>query len=233
MTEKNPKRPSVGHLSTSDEGTANRPYTRRRRRRTETRRRLVEAAIKLIREEGADRLTTTRVTAKAGIVQSGFYLYFPSIDECKRAAAEQVAADVQKFITDHRRRAGPESESDPEVVHEHYEAMLRLFLYERQFAELLLRYRHDPSPLGEVLRELSSQLRQDLIDDLRKLVRRFAPDREDDRRLAIYADIVTGMVWALGEGMLEGRYDAPEPLAQELTLVSFAIARTALAGDSG
>jgi AcrR family transcriptional regulator len=156
-------------------------------------------------------------------------MHFRNIDEIKRAAAQQVAADVRQFIAEHRRRGRQGNDADPEAVHEHYQTTLQLFLFERRFAELLLRYRHDPSPLGEVLRELHGQLRQDLIDDLRQMVGRIAPDRVDDRRLTIYADIVMGMVTALGEGLLEGRYDDPDPLARELTVASIAIGQAALA----
>ena len=67
-----------------------------------------------------------------------------------------------------------------------------------------------------------------LVDDFRQLFPRFAPGAADDRRLTIYADLVMGMVMALGEGLLDGRYDDPQPLARELTLASFAIARAAL-----
>ena len=189
---------------------------------------MVEAAIGLIRQEGAEQLTTTGVTARAGIAQSGFYLYFENIEDCKRAAAQQVAAEVRQFVAEYRRRSGPEADGDPAVIHDQHQATLRLFLYERRFAELLLRFRHDPSPLGEVLRELIDQLRGDLIDDLRQLVLRIAPGAADERRLTIYADVVMGMVMAVGEGLLDGRYDDPEPLARELTLASFALAKATM-----
>jgi AcrR family transcriptional regulator len=203
-------------------------HKRRRGSRNETRQRLVDAAIELIRQGGAERLTTVRVAAGAGIVQSGFYMHFRNIDEIKRAAAQQIAADVRQFIAEHRRRGRQGNDADPEAVHEHYQATLQLFLFERRFAELLLRYRHDPSPLGEVLRELIDQLRGDLVDDLRQLVLRIAPGAADERRLTIYADVVMGMVMAVGEGLLDGRYDDPEPLARELTLASFALAKAAM-----
>ena len=177
---------------------------RRKGIREETHRRLVAAAIELIRQEGAEQLTTTAVTARAGITQSGFYHYFKDIEDCKRAAAQRIAVEVRQFVADYRRRGGPEAAADPTVINDRHEAILRLFLYEGRFAELLLRFRHDPSPLGKVLRELIDQLRGDLVDDLRQLVLRIAPGAADDRRFWVFARFVVGVCCGFGGRVLYG-----------------------------
>ena len=200
---------------------------RRRGTREGTRQRLVDAAIAIIRREGIDGLTTVKVTQAAGIVQSGFYMHFANIGDLKRAAAEQVASEVADFVAEHR-RAGQDTRGDTNSVVEHYQQVLKLFLFERRFAEMLIRFRHDPSPLGTVLRELLSRIRKDLIADLHRQVQELQGAAPDDARIKIYADILLGMVMALGEALLEGRFEDPELLARELTISSIAIATAAM-----
>lgn len=179
----------------------------RRRDRQATWQRLVDAAIDLIRSHGIDALTTINVTQAAGIVQSGLYMHFRDLDDCKRAAAEQVATRIRRFVADHRHH----STTDASGTARHFEAVLSLYETERRFAELFVRCRHDASPVGIVMRQLWDQMRADLDADLRAQFGHLEP-----ARIAIHAELILGMVVAAGEAILDGRITDAGLLSHEL-----------------
>jgi AcrR family transcriptional regulator len=191
---------------------------------------LVHAAIDQIRQAGPDSLTTTSLTAAAGIVQSAFYVHFRDIDECKRAAAEQVATEIRQFVADQRRATGQRAPGDFEALVAHFRSMLDLFQTERCLSELLIRCRHDASPLGEVMRELVEQLRADLLADLAQQFGALPVRPPSAQRLAIYAELILGMVLAAGEALIDGRFRRAEPLARELATSTWAMAQAVLLG---
>ena len=202
----------------------------RHRNRAATRQRLVQAAIEQIRQAGPDSLTTVSVTAAAGIVQSAFYVHFRDIDQLKLAAAEQVASQVRQFVAAHRRDTGQRSPGDFEAAVTHFRSVLELFQTERCFSELLIRYRHDTSPLGVVMRQLLDQLRADLLADLEHQFGPLPVRQPDPARLGIYAELILGMVLSAGEALLDGRFRQPEQLARELATSTWAMARAVLEG---
>ena len=182
----------------------------------------MDAAIDIIRTRGVDALTTVSVTEAAGIAQSGFYLHFKNVDDCKRSAAEQVAHGIRQFVADHRRTSGRQSPGDPAALANHFQAVLSLFQTER-FCALLIRNRHDLSALGLVLRQLLDQLRTDLAADLHEQWAPLLLEGHDPPCYDIYANLILGMVMAAGEALLEQRLNDPKLLARELTAATVAM----------
>lgn len=197
------------------------------RDRVATRQRLLDAAIEIVRARGVDALSTVSVTRAAGIVQSGFYVHFRNLDDCKRAAAEQVAARVRQFVAAHR-RAGYGAPADLSSMADHYRVIMSLFQTERWFSQLLIRYRHDPSPLGLVFRQVLDGMRADLAADLRAQFEPLLPPGQDPARFAVYAELLQGMVIQAGEAMLEGRIADEALLARELAAAAMGMGRAVL-----
>lgn len=194
------------------------PTVRRQRgTREASRERLVQAAIDLIRKGGIGAVSTVSVTQAAGFAQSSFYMHFANVDECLNAAAEKVGEEMRTFIATHRRQSLERGEKD------HFQAVLNLFLQERQFAELLLRHRHDTSPLGRVLGQLVEQIRADLIGDLLKLAQWAGIAEEHYPRVAMQAEFVLASVFAAGEALLAGRVTDANLVAEELSRLTDAV----------
>ena len=204
-------------MSSSEEiGVMDRP---RRGTREGTRERLLQAAIELIRQGGIGAVSTVSVTQAAGFTQSSFYRHFRSVDECLIAAAEVVAAQVRSFIAEHRRESYARGEND------HFQAVLQLFVREREVSELLLRHRHDPSPLGRVLEQLHRQILDDLITDLWQLAQWAGIGEEHRERVALQAEFILAGVMTAGEALLSGRVTDVDLLAEQLSLLTDAIAK--------
>ena len=137
---------------------------RKKRRDGEvTRERIIAAAIEILSEEGLGGVATGRLTKKAGIVQSGFYAHFGSVEECILVAAERIGQRLRGLIV---LRMSEENTVEPGALAQFIEDMLARFEEEWTFVDLMLRYRRDPSPLGKVMSRFYEQVRGDVVNNL-------------------------------------------------------------------
>lgn len=75
--------------------------------------RLLEAADKLLAEEGVEALTTTRVAAAAGISVGALYQYLPDRDAITEALADGYLARLEDLMTSFTEQAAKETWDDP------------------------------------------------------------------------------------------------------------------------
>lgn len=68
------------------------------RKRMRTRAALVEAAMRLIAEQGADALTVADFVAAAGVSRGGFYNYFPTVQDLIMAVRDEIAVRLDREI---------------------------------------------------------------------------------------------------------------------------------------
>jgi AcrR family transcriptional regulator len=209
------------------------PARRQRGTKEAARERLLCAAIELIRQRGGEALSTVSVTEAAGFAQSSFYLHFQNVDECLRAAAEKVASELRIFIADHRRRTHEAVMAKTASPVAHYGTILQLFIEQRSFSELLLRHRHDRSPLGEVMRKMFEGVRADLIADSWSLASSLGVHRRHYDQIALTAELIHAQVMAAGEALLEGRFTDVDLLAAELSATIEATVQASLARCQG
>lgn len=78
--------------------------------------RVLEAADRLLAEEGADVLTTTRVAAEAGVSVGTLYQYLPDRDSIVDALADRYLARLEALMESFVERATSETWSDPVSV---------------------------------------------------------------------------------------------------------------------
>ncbi len=67
-------------------------------RRTRTRRRLVDAAVSLLRDRGLSETSVEDIVRAAGVAKGTFYLYFDSKDGVINAVAERLVEDVGHIV---------------------------------------------------------------------------------------------------------------------------------------
>jgi TetR/AcrR family transcriptional regulator, fatty acid biosynthesis regulator len=180
-------------------------------RRDATKLKLIHAAISILREEGISALSTVNITKKAGIAQSGFYMHFEDLDDCKKAAAEAIAKDFRAHVAEHRRQMHETDPDDLVLMKQHYEEILSIWKNERHLVEIFLRYRHDFSPLGEVMKNLMNQFRSDLAEDLQNILALKGVENIQASRVKILADLIIGNISTVGEAIIEHEItDLPE-----------------------
>ncbi len=127
-----------------------------------TRERLIEAAMEALRAKGLAGVTTLRIARAVGIVQSGVYRHFPTVEALLAVAAERVGARVRQIVLEDRLFGGLVEARQPQPRVAYCANMLALMRREWHFLELLQRFRREPSPLGQVLH----QCYRELVDDL-------------------------------------------------------------------
>ncbi len=170
-----------------------------------TRRRLLDAALRLLDEEGVASLTTTRVTTMAGIAQSSFYVHFTDVDDLLRNLIDELLAERSRATREARRalRSGP---TDAARLRDTFRIPMSHSIAHPEVFRLLVRSRLDmTSPLGAWSRAVQEESRRALIDDLRASG---FPSRSamEKRQVAMVADGITALTEAMTLGHLDGRF---------------------------
>ena len=177
---------------------------------------IVSAAVSIMREEGPEEITTTRLAAASGIVQSGFYTHFRNVDEAVLAAAEHTGGRLRDVIRAWRAEIVPLGGGTVRQLAEHYAALIKLLLDERHFTELHLQYRRAPNALGEVLRWFEADVLRDISVHLGQIIHPSTPPRDVDRQ---QAEQIVGMFWVAVDRALYAEGD-PEGLALQLAVLT-------------
>jgi TetR/AcrR family transcriptional regulator, fatty acid biosynthesis regulator len=212
------------------------PSTRepgRRGKQGETRARLIQVAIELVRTEGLAALTTSRITRAAGIAQPGFYAHFRNVEEVLQTAVMQVIDEMREKVSAMRRRSferfrQPEGLSSIDATRAVYQDVLEAFLSEPAFAELLLRYHRDTSPLGATMRRVMDRIRADVTEDMWRNVEAAGFGEEHRAFVSLWTDQILALYFAGAEALLDGRYQDKALVLDSLARSSFAIMRANL-----
>lgn len=188
----------------------------RREAKAATRQALLDAALRILDEDGSGALTTISVTKRAGIAQSSFYAHFADMDDLLEHLTQQLARQRQSTTRRARWRFGAERSEGRGEVRDMFRVPLEGLLRHPEILRLVLRSRLDPtSPLGRWSRELVEDNRRELIADL---VAGGVPNRTDGerRRLEMFADGVIALTETMALGAVEGRYAHIEEIVDVL-----------------
>jgi TetR/AcrR family transcriptional regulator, fatty acid biosynthesis regulator len=219
---------SPSNPSNSDQPGASRREPGRRGKQGETRARLIRVTIELLRGEGLSALTTSRITKAAGIAQPGFYAHFKNVDELVRTAVLEVLEEMRRRSSETRRAAFQrlqhyEDLTNIALMRAAYEDGLNLLLGDPTFAELILRYRRDPSLLGGLMREAIGHAREDIFEDIWRTAQAFGFRSEHHSQVAFWAEQILALYLTAAEALLDGRFEDRDAIIDAITRSSFAI----------
>ncbi len=213
------------------------PSTRepgRRGKQGETRARLIQVTIELLRQEGLPALTTSRIARAAGIAQPGFYAHFKNVDDLVRTAISQVIDEIRAKIRGVRKRAFDRLQhvkdiANFEISRAMYADILDAFLSDPAFAHLFLRYRRDPSLLGGYMRQAAKRVREDITQDMWRNAQAVGFRPEHQQLVAFWSEQMLGLYFAAAEALLDGRYaEDRQMVVDSLARSSRAIMRSTL-----
>jgi AcrR family transcriptional regulator len=199
------------------------PAVSRREATRRTRDRLLAAALAILDEEGEKGLTTTAVTRRAGLAQSGFYAHFADMGTLVRELVAEQWAERRAASQAARRSARSTADSTvADVMRASFRSTVTRAAAHPALLRMVLRSRFDPdSPLGEATRAKDARSR-------RRIVARLAATgtpvgtAAQRRRAHMVADGLTAVTEALVLGHLDGRYRDVEKILD--VLVAFAAA---------
>jgi AcrR family transcriptional regulator len=188
-----------------------------------TRRRLVEAALRLTSQSGGRSLTASRVAREAGVAQPTFYVHFRDLDDLLEAVAEVQIEGLRRDFQKARNRidmAALARGDRSEALREAFRVPLQTILSRPvEFRVYVQERAHGETPLARHCRQIDDELRRDLMADLRTL-ERYAGRGRSDLELVMLADGLIALTEALGLGCLDGRYTNVEQAVD--VLVDFA-----------
>lgn len=197
---------------------ARRPLTRREAKER-TRARLLAAARELILAGGESRISASSVAKAAGVAGATFYEHFANRDDLLHALSVQLFDELRLTLAVQRREA-LEAPNDEQRLRQEFRAPLEILATNPDLFRLALRVRHNPgSPLGDSSRRLTGNTRRDIVAEL--LARGYpANTMRERRRLEMIADIHIAATEALALGVVSGRYQDLDELADMLVLVT-------------
>ncbi|MDW8090711.1 MAG: TetR/AcrR family transcriptional regulator [Meiothermus sp.] len=167
---------------------------RKRRDGQATRERLIQATVEILSREGLGAVSTARVARDAGIVQSGFYAHFASLEECVVVAAEHIGQRIRDSIREGLSLLREQGVGDFELVLSLYRRLLTEVEAQWQFVELLLRYFREPTPLGRTLFSIQQSIRDELTQHLVGILKPLDIPDGGRPEAAFLADLMVSML---------------------------------------
>ncbi len=180
-----------------------------------TRRRLLEAAAKLLAEAGYGGLSASAVARAAGVAQPTFYVHFRDKDELLQVLSEERIGALRARLREARGRV--REGQGVEAVRDTFRVPLQTFLEDPGLFRLYTQEARQPgSPLGAHALRLREELWKDLVDDLAGLGLPATTPAEREE-VEMIAEAMIAQTEALASGYLEGRYTSVESLVELLT----------------
>ena len=180
-----------------------------------TRRRLVEAAAKLLAEKGLAGVSGSAVARLAGVAQPTFYVHFKDMNELLATIATERLGALRSALRAARERLR-EGEG-VEAIRETFRLPLQTMVEQGELFRLYMQEYHQPaSPMGEQARKLFDELRADLTEDL---IRLGIPSgtKSERQQLEMMSESMIVQTQALGIAILDGRYSSVEDAVEVLT----------------
>jgi AcrR family transcriptional regulator len=204
--------------------------------REQTRQRLLAAALAILESGGEPALTTTAITRRAGISQSGFYNYFADMEDLLCHLIEEVERQRRAAAASARRAS---SGGVIDAMRESFRETVTSTAAHPNLFRLLLRGRLDPaSRVGAEARRQLATTHANFLGGLAagKVPMATGPEQ---RMASLIADGLIAATEALLIGHLDGRHPDVEEILDALMLFALGVPsaarrrRPALAGGPG
>jgi AcrR family transcriptional regulator len=181
-----------------------------------TRRRLLDAAAKLLGEVGYGGLSTGAVARAAGVAQPTFYVHFRDMDDLVHTLGTEQTGELRARLRS-ARQGLITGQRGVDAVRETFRVSLDAWIQNPGLFKVYAQeINHPTSPMGKMSRELRAELHADLVDDLTRLG---LPSRSPAQRerIAMMAEAMIAQTEALARGYVEGTYENVDALVDVLT----------------
>jgi len=205
----------------------------RRGKRGETRQRILQVTLELLRTEGMTALTTGRIAAVSGIAHTGFFAHFKNVDECLSTALSDVMKEMRAKVLGARASAFSRFQTVEDLVNVQATRAgiadsLDVLLSDRAVAELFLRHRRDWTMLDGFLCKAHDQFREDLKGDMWAIANAHGFQEEHRTEVAWWSEQILALFFAAAETLLDERYEDREMVIDGVTRNAYAIMRANL-----
>ena len=136
-----------------------------------TRDAIMTVAVHLLKTEGETAISTSRLTREAGIVQSGFYNHFPTLDACLAQAATAAAEEIREPVRASLRRLRAEErqlgQPSSGPARAHFRRVLDLLAPRWPVFAVLRDGTRTDSPVAQAVRQVHHDVTTDVADYVR------------------------------------------------------------------
>lgn len=176
----------------------------RQERKQRTRQAILDAALDLLEQDSFGSLSLRQVTRAVGIVPTGFYRHFASLDQVGLALVDESFAWLREMIRDVRRE-NPELEG---VISSSVALLVRHVHEHRAHFRFIARERFGGVPVvRDAIRHELSLFERELATDLARLPYLNAWTSED---LRVLANLIVNAMVSTAEGIVAAPPERPE-----------------------
>lgn len=176
----------------------------RQERKQRTRQAILDSALDLLEQESFASLSLRQVTRAVGIVPTGFYRHFASLDQVGLALVDESFAWLREMIRDVRRE-NPELEG---VISSSVALLVRHVHEHRAHFRFIARERFGGVPVvRDAIRHELSLFERELATDLARLPYLNAWTAED---LRVLANLIVNAMVSTAEGIVAAPPERPE-----------------------
>lgn len=176
----------------------------RQERKQRTRQAILDSALDLLEQESFASLSLRQVTRAVGIVPTGFYRHFASLDQVGLALVDESFAWLREMIRDVRRE-NPELEG---VISSSVALLVRHVHEHRAHFRFIARERFGGVPVvRDAIRHELSLFERELATDLARLPYLNAWTSED---LRVLANLIVNAMVSTAEGIVAAPPERPE-----------------------
>lgn len=192
-----------------------------------TRRRLLDAAARVMAEAGHGGISTSAIARAAGVAQPTFYVHFRDKEDLLRTLGTEQMGTLRARLRE--AREGVIAGRGVEAVRETFRVPLETWIENPELLRLYAQELRQPgSPLGKMARNLRTEIRTDLVEDLTRLGLPAATATERER-LEMMAEAMIAQTEALALGYLDGSFTDVDAIVDVLT--RFAVGVLGLEGS--
>jgi AcrR family transcriptional regulator len=196
----------------------------RAQRKEENRHRLIQTALEILIQQGLSELTTANVSSRIGLAQPTFYAYFENIEHLLTTAITERGKAMRAAMRKVLSRVTPDAVVQGDLIEARalaYREGLNTLLADPLGAELVLRYRRDPTTLvGREVGAVWAEARADFASALYKFARKLRAPANVLRQTPFFAEIMMAETFAVAEALLDGRLADLDEAARGLAVLN-------------
>jgi AcrR family transcriptional regulator len=176
----------------------------RQERKERTRRAILDAALRLLEEEGFGQLSLRQITREVGVVPTAFYRHFDSVDELGLTLVDESFSTLRRML----RSAREDLEAYDSVIRESVQVLVDTVHANRSHFSFIARERFGGhATIRRAIRHELELFSRELVIDLSRM-----PNLRhwEHAHLSMLADLIVNVMVSTAELILTAPLDDPE-----------------------
>lgn len=190
----------------------------------QTRMKLVQACLELLAEGGYDKLTTGKISRRAGIAQPTFYVHFADLEDLLNELAETTMKKIVHKLETTRSQFQANGDLN-DITRNAYDVSIDAVKANAVLLKLFVGELHRPNTrIGACSQRLLDTASSSLLSDLKRFG---LLSKGENQQHQLLADTLVMMSLQAGLGLADGRYTDRDAITDQLVLQTTAMLKAA------